>query len=265
MLGIEHIKESEVSIVSITEPQQTGPWRAPWWQRFDEGYRVEIEQRTQWEGRYREGCRGYLYFGPTTRPVDVAHAKNVLKRHGLPLVAWLVMANVSGEHDERSLAHFAAEYATRLGEELSERSCRAAVMVCKDVGWLRDGSEQVSAEIENLLRADGAIMPVPFDPVNHQFGIDFTVEGAELYRKLSAEILGPDWEDTIDVEEVLFLEVHYYCAREAAIAAANAECEERGDVPISSRTVPIGPWCVYWWERFSSGYRLELTFGKRGE
>ena len=33
-------------------------------------------------------------------------------------------------------------------------------------------------------------------------------------------------------------------------------------IPKSARTFPIGPWCVYWWERFTSGYRLELTFGQ---
>jgi hypothetical protein len=261
LMGIERIKESECGVVAISQPHLIGPWRAQWWQRFNEGYRVDVELRMQWAGRSFDSYLSNISFDPTTRPIDVEHAENVLKRHGLPLVAWLVMANVSGEHDECSVAHLAAEDAKQLGQDLSERTCRAAVTACREMGWLRDGSEQVNAEIENLLRADDTIMPVLHVP--KLYAIDFTVAGAELYRKLSAEILGPDWEDTIDVEEVFFLEVHHYCATEAAIAAANAEYAERGDVPISSRTVPIGPWCVHWWERFSSGYRLELTFGKQ--
>ena len=27
------------------------------------------------------------------------------------------------------------------------------------------------------------------------------------------------------------------------------------------RLAPIGPWCGSWWERFPSGYRLELEIG----
>ena len=36
-----------------------------------------------------------------------------------------------------------------------------------------------------------------------------------------------------------------------------------GDFVRASQVVPIGPWCVYWWERFPSGYRLELKLGAR--
>jgi hypothetical protein len=36
----------------------------------------------------------------------------------------------------------------------------------------------------------------------------------------------------------------------------------KGDVVRARRVVPIGPWCVYWWERFPAGYRLELELGE---
>jgi hypothetical protein len=35
----------------------------------------------------------------------------------------------------------------------------------------------------------------------------------------------------------------------------------RGEVVRACRVVPIGPWCVAWWETFSAGYRLELELG----
>ncbi|HEX4610001.1 MAG TPA: hypothetical protein VH092_17545, partial [Urbifossiella sp.] len=37
--------------VAVTGPDPIGPWRAQWWRRFPEGYRVDIEERLPWQGR----------------------------------------------------------------------------------------------------------------------------------------------------------------------------------------------------------------------
>ena len=37
-----------------------------------------------------------------------------------------------------------------------------------------------------------------------------------------------------------------------------AEYEAEGWVVRPPRVVPIGPWCVYWWEQFPAGFRMEL-------
>jgi hypothetical protein len=34
-----------------------------------------------------------------------------------------------------------------------------------------------------------------------------------------------------------------------------------GEVVRASRLVPIGPWCIRWWQRYPAGYRLELEIG----
>jgi hypothetical protein len=36
----------------------------------------------------------------------------------------------------------------------------------------------------------------------------------------------------------------------------------KGDVVRARRVVPIGPWRVYRWERFPTGYRLGLELGE---
>jgi hypothetical protein len=86
--------------------------------------------------------------------------------------------------------------------------------------------------------------------------------GDQLYRVVSAEIFGRDWEDALDVEDSYFREEHHYCATEAGLAGVAQGYVASGEIPTSSRIVPIGPWCVRWWWRFPSGYRLELTFGE---
>ena len=41
------------------------------------------------------------------------------------------------------------------------------------------------------------------------------------------------------------------------------EYEAEGWVVRSARVVPIGPWCVSWWEQFAAGFRLELEVGSK--
>jgi hypothetical protein len=258
----ERIKQDE-DAVSITEPYLIGPWRAHWWQLFSHGYCIEVEQRWQWQGRYSEGCGAMIVFDALALPIDRAHAKNVLDRHDIEWVEWLVMASLEEYNaGERDIASWTVMNAKRLGDRLAEEVCLVALEACVQKGWLRQVDGKTTAEIHSLLRADPVFMPAPFDPTGDLFGIDFTVAGAQLYRIASAEILGQAWEDELCVEDTLFLEVHHYCATELGVRAAQDEYAESGKIPATVRTVPIGPWCVYWWRQFSSGHRLELTFNK---
>ena len=93
--------------------------------------------------------------------------------------------------------------------------------------------------------------------------IDFTPAGADLYRVLSAEWLGPDWEDALAVSHGYYREEHRYCEAEEGFAGIVEEYVAKGGVVRSCRVVPIGPWCVHWWERFPSGVRLELEIEPR--
>jgi hypothetical protein len=129
-------------------------------------------------------------------------------------------------------------------------------------GWLREVDEHTTREILNLLRSDPAVIAVPFNPEDHWRELDFSESGAQLYRMVSSEIFGSEWEDGLIVEDLYYREEHRYCATEEGVAAITREYAEFGEVPNSAHTVAIGPWCVYWWRRFRSGYRLELTFGE---
>jgi hypothetical protein len=75
---------------------------------------------------------------------------------------------------------------------------------------------------------------------------------------ISAEWLGPDWEDALNVSNQYYWEEHLYCDSIEGFEEVWREHRQRGALFLSSRIVPLGPWCVSWWKRFSSGYRLEL-------
>lgn len=94
--------------------------------------------------------------------------------------------------------------------------------------------------------------------------IDFTPVGATLYRMIGAEWLGPDWEDDLSVWNEYYREEHRYCEAEEGLQDVIQKQMGRDEVILSSKLVPLGPWCVHWWERFPSGYRLELKIGSTG-
>ncbi len=249
-------------VASVSGPYPIGPWRAQWWRRYPEGYHIHVEQRMQWQGRCSSGG-GHCFLQPMKLPFDPARARDVLDRHNVALVEWLVMTSLEHATDQRGIVGrlVTDRGLKRLGISLTEVECLSGLEACRRNGWLRRVDEHAIAEIRNLLRADAAVMPVPFEPERHWVEFDFTVEGAQLYRMVSAEILGPEWEDGLAVEDTYYREEHRYCTTKEGLATVLQEYSESHETPKSVRTVPIGSWCVHWWQRFRSGYRLELTFG----
>jgi hypothetical protein len=79
---------------------------------------------------------------------------------------------------------------------------------------------------------------------------------------IAAEWLGLDWEDDLSVWNDYYREEHRYCETEEGLQGIVQEHAARGEVVRTSKLVPLGPWCVYWWERFPAGYRLELEIGE---
>ncbi len=99
-------------------------------------------------------------------------------------------------------------------------------------------------------------------PAKERWGeVDFTPAGAALYRAVSAAWRGDDWEDALRVSNGTSREEHRYCVAESGFRDIVTGYEAEGQVVRSARVVPIGPWCVSWWEQYPSGFRLELEVG----
>lgn len=166
--------------------------------------------------------------------------------------------------------------------------CREGLEACLRHGWLRVVDQAAADEVRSLLEADPALLalprtaagrsreythvsdpswpggsrPVPIPDAYLLGQIDFTQTGAALFRAICAEWLGPDWEDDLEVSNGHYREVHYYCESDEGFADTAEEHVAKGDVVRAHRVVPLGPWCVRWWERFPAGYRLELELGE---
>jgi hypothetical protein len=128
--------------------------------------------------------------------------------------------------------------------------------------WICKQTETSVAAVRQLIDANGAILPVPFEGKPGRGTFDFSPAGAEVYRMLSAEILGADWENGLFVEVPHYWEAHHYCATENGLKGILERHQPGGHVPRLVRTVEIGRWCVDWWKVFAAGFRFEITFGE---
>ncbi|WP_439627722.1 hypothetical protein [Gemmata sp.] len=283
---------AEDEVVSVTGPVPIGPWRAQWWRRFPAGYRVDVVEQRRWQGR-ASGGKEDCYLDFSARSTDPGRLRDTLDRHNVTLAEWLTLWCMERSWFRDSPASFrraTAESAERLsGVTVSEEQCRDGLDACLRYGWLRRVDQRALDEVRSLLRNDSALLaiprtaegrprvcsyavnplrphrlvPVPMPDARRWGEIDFSPDGATLYRTIMTEWLGTDWEDDLYVSRGYYWEAHYYCTSEDGFEGIVPEHVAKGDVVRDRRVVPIGPWCVYWWERFTAGYRLELELGER--
>jgi hypothetical protein len=288
--AIEEIR-GEDDVVAISGPTPVGPWRAQWWRRFPEGYRIDIEERRQWQGRASGGDET-CWLDCSARRADPNRLQHVLNRHNVTLVEWLLLQSMESgcfRDSAANLARDAAESGNRyLGDTISDEQCSEGLEACLRYGWLRVTDQRATAEVDAILVSDptqlalprtarnlpqeccytfdparpGKMVPKPF-PATYRLGkIDFSPAGARLYRMIAAEWLGLDWEDALLVSRGYYWEEHRYCAAEEGFEGVTEEHVAKGARVLARRIVSIGPWCVRWWDRFPTGFRLELELGE---
>jgi hypothetical protein len=284
----ERCRRNEVA--AIIGPTPIGPWRAQWWRRFLDGYRVDIQEQYRSPGP-GSGDSESCNVDWILRNADSDRLRKVLDGHSVTFAEWLMLAGMEQSRSRNSASHlccWAAELGNRLlGISASEEQYREALTNCLGRGWLRTADENTAAEIDALLREDPVFLALP-NMTRHRSGsycheiepqhaagltpaprpashgldaIEFTSFGATLYRKISAEWLGPHWEDDLQVSHDYLWEEHHYSESEAGFQDVTKKHLAAGVRINTSRVVPIGPWCVYWWQRFPAGYRLELELG----
>jgi hypothetical protein len=277
----------EDDVVAVTGPTPIGPWRAQWWRPFPEGYRVEVEERMQW-ARHRSGGGEDCYLDPSHLASNPQRLRQVLDRRNMTMPEWFLLAFMEdhlGRSSVTELPRWAAKSAEHFGVTVSEEECRDGLDACLTRGWLRVMDQSAANEVRTLMRNDPALLPLPkFAESRREDGrvvmgrhgkwlshprtttyrlgeIDFTPLGAAFYRTMATEVFGSAWEDALIVSKAFYWEEHHYCESKNALSDVVIEYGYKGHTVWASRLMPIGPWCVHWWERYPAGYRLELELG----
>jgi hypothetical protein len=259
---------SETEVVAVSGPFPTGPWRAQWWRRFAEGYRIDIEERTRWQG-HSTGLGASCHLQRNPQRANPQRLREVLNRHNVTLVQWIVLAAMEGGPLEPVGARLASRLKNLADREfkatISAAECRDALDTCLRYGWLQILDREAVDEIHAFLRGTVDLLAVHRSvDLRREFqlgDVDFLPAGAALYRTISDEWLGADWENDLTVSDTYYCEEHRYCESDAGFQSIVQEHVANGIFVRANRIVPIGPWCVYWWEQYSSGYRLELELG----
>ncbi len=277
---------------TVSEPIPIGPWRAQWWRRFPAGYRIDIEQRREWKGRCSIGNGEQCYLNRSHEKPDLLLLRQVLERYGVSFAEWVLMKEMEGgprRFERQEFLNLVTSAAREFDHPVTVEECREGLEDCLCNGWLRLLDQRLIDEIHALLRDDAVVLAVPKTarlqpegsrcstephqteklvfvpiPIESRWGeIDFSQIGAALYRTISTEWLGPDWENDLHVSNEHYLEEHRYCFNDDGLPGIAAEYTAEGfDVRVRE-VVPIGPWCVYWWERYPSGYRMKLEISQR--
>jgi hypothetical protein len=107
-----------------------------------------------------------------------------------------------------------------------------------------------------------------WSPLGEQMAIvygdlDLTWAGAQLYQSVAQDVLGIDWDTGLHLEQSDYHAERWYTQTEQGIWDKVEELHQGEEVIISCRVSKIGPWCLRWWQRFPSGYLLEVELGKR--
>lgn len=249
--------------VNVTTPIPIGPWRAQWWRRFPSGFRIDIDERMHWQGRASGSATGcFMPYFP--KPADPEILKKCLEQNQVTLGEWMLLAaaeNGWANSGKSDLPWWVDDFSNaNYGVSVSESELQHGLDSCLTHGWLRIVDQQAIDQVCALLQNDIALMPLletkGICPGNYRY--DFSPAGAKLYRRVATEIFGPDWEDNLLVQKGWYWEEHRYCESEKGLNDIVQDIRDGGRVVRVVRTIPIGPWCVYWWERFPAGFRMEL-------
>lgn len=262
---MERIYDQDDGFVSMTIPTPIGPWGVQWWRRYASGVRIHVEQKWRWEGRAAGSDGTWRWDRPLPWVLSLAQLQRILDCHNIARSEWLVLAAMDHAALKcpgsllRRLPDFASK---QFGMAPSTGECQEGLEGCLRNGWLRIVDEDAALEVASLLQNAPSLHPF-YDSrgiVLHE--LDFTPAGAVLYQMTAKEFLGPDWDAGIILEQECYRKEHRYCETEEGIEKARQDYLAHGENVLRTVVTPIGPWCVYWWERFASGYMMEVEIGE---
>jgi hypothetical protein len=119
---------------SISGPFEIGPWRAQWWRRFLDGYRIDLE----WHGYCPAGNHYHLarvarcggtHCGEQQPQADLQRLQHILDCHNVTLSQWLLLEAMDSSwmtytsHLPRIVTDSVSK---RFGRTVSEEECRTA-------------------------------------------------------------------------------------------------------------------------------------------
>ena len=189
--------------------------------------------------------------------LDPSSHADILSGRGFTLADWFVLS-IPGQWPIR------ASTVPNLASLQSEEDPRGSISVSMAKKTLDSLINRGLLEVVDLARwsqltarHSKAGWPYPVHGFPMEGDVDFTDQGAGTFKSLADLLYGPDFFSSAEVDSDDGQELIYYSvsADQARHIAEEAEKQTPGRVVIVE---PIGPWCIFWWKTFASGYRVSV-------
>ena len=189
--------------------------------------------------------------------LDPSSHADILSGRGFTLADWFVLS-ILGQWPTR------ASTVPKLASLQSEEDPRGSISVSVAKKTLESLIKRGLLEVVNLARFSQlrarhskAGWPYPVHGFPMEGDVEFTDLGAGTFKSLADLLYGPDFFSSAKVDSDDGQELIYYSASadQARHIAEEAEKQTPGRVVIVE---PIGPWCIFWWKTFASGYRVSV-------
>ena len=187
--------------------------------------------------------------------INVKQHRSAFSKRNLSLAEWFVFS-IPGlwPVPEKELPRLATSYSQ--GDPrgtVDVASCRMALESLRHRGWLQIVDKSVLACLRQKVASLQCDPPVYGFP---ELGdVDFTDKGAEVFRGLSSDLYGRYFFSEAVVADEQSTGKTVYTARKSRVETI---VNEGWSLGFAVSRTKIGPWCIYWWKVFPSGWRMEF-------
>lgn len=241
--------------------------RLAWWSPPLRGWTFDVTEKYQWEGFGGIGRNNWtcLDWEPKTDGIDRTRLRRQLKQCDIDDSELCVLITLAkwGAMDIKRVARHAFHLAkTALRFRIPKERQRGTIRRCLEKGLI---VEPNSVEIDRIESAAQTADPPLHSRELRQNDLELSEAGARLLVENGEALLGAAWLDGWSTSRQVFSRVRRYARDFLDIAAVFEEYSDYPENMVKLGPIQkIGPWCLYWWNRFPSGYLVEIELSAEG-
>lgn len=272
--------------------EECGPWKRKWWEPVHDGFKVVVETSNPPNAlfQYWRASNSAIALERVEKvgesscrkiELNVTALMDQLNRIGMTPSEWCIVRHLGdmGFCDLSFAAHLAAQESTTGGFRVcTYDECADALHSCVRKGWIWNHDDSACGRINRHLSSFGPVKLLQKIPSPNMGQFTLSLEGSDLFQSVYAAAYGDTstfdaWEVGEDVfpqgtrcayEKIIEREnLEYYGTTKYGVSSYDGYDDAEWTVLRQSDPVPIGPWCVYWWNQFESGWKVEIERANR--
>ncbi len=252
----------------VGERVEVGPWRAEPWRRLESGFcsewvRTDSSSRKEilpHEITFSDEIRGIWSKYPGMTMTQL-FSSSWFSTEELPLFEFILRSHGTTKEEWETLRRF--ETRLRSPGEYSlvyslPKEYGQGPTACIDHGWIVRVDSTFREWSFAHIASDSALAPLRHRYAFSDGTLALTSEGFEKLSNISADIYGPLWQQSIQLQYSLRWSGEIHAESEAGDdAQIQGWLRVRGTLVREERE-PIGRWCDKWWREYPSGIKATV-------